>query len=106
MSVSFLLIKNHIKGDLGIRTQNRQEESIPQSTRLNDSAVHALCHFSGKHLFNTYFKRRGICSQLIASKILNNSVRLAPCFLENKQLNKNKTTTVCFLMTTTFQILS
>ena len=41
-------------------------------------------HRDGKHLFEPYFKRRGICSQLITSKVENNSVRLVPRFLENK----------------------
>ena len=45
---------------------------------------------SSKDKFNPYFKRRGICSQLVALKVLNNSVHLVPCFLENSQINKSK----------------
>ena len=53
-----------------------------------------MCHRNRKHLFEPYFKRWGICSQLIASKVLNNGVHLVPRFLENKQINNHKTTHV------------
>ena len=45
----------------------------------------------------------GIGSQLIASKVLNNSVCLVLCYLKNKQINSHKTTIGCFLMTITLK---
>ena len=44
-----------------------------------------------------------IASLLLRKYLLNNSVRLVPRFLENKQINKSKTTIVCY---NNFQILS
>ena len=42
MSVSCHLRKNHLKGNHGIRTHTRQEESVRRPTRLNQSAIQPL----------------------------------------------------------------
>ena len=40
---------------------------------VNHSTTQLVCQEDRKHLFEPYFKRRAICSQLIASKVLNNN---------------------------------
>ena len=44
--------------------------------------------------------------RLTASKVLSDGVCLVPCFLENKQIIDSNKTSVRFLMTITFQILT
>ena len=89
---------------------------------LTHTATQLVFHGDGKHLFKPYFKRLGVCSQLITLNVVNNSVRSVPRFpivrsvprfpivrsvprfLENKQINNHQTTIVCFLMIPTLQI--
>ena len=69
--------KIHIKGYLGIRTHNRQEESLPRPIWLDHSPMQPLT-WSDRKRCNPCFKKKGICSQPFASKVLNNSVFLVP----------------------------
>ena len=49
------------------------------------------CTMRMEHIYlNRISKDGGIFCQLISSKVLNNSVRFVPHFLENKQINSHK----------------